>query len=804
MRNAPSRVLLGLSCLCVLAAAPAQAQVSALGKGWRLDGSGNLTPAAGEVISGSASIKGASSSSAPYNYFLESDPDYVHFAPSQTYTISVRYRILSAGPNGFQLGFFSAKGSAAGRYVPTTDFTGGAGSTGTATLTASLLNYDDYQMAFVVREAGTIVIDDIRVTDTAGRLVASENAEGPTIASGPLNLQVTDATSLSFEARSLLRSAVVHDLNGDGYSESVLTVSGPRPSTSPVPITIVESSSRLRLATPDFFPAGIPTTRHSPMTLFADLNGDGLRDIIFSEAGGDPFGDGRISVALNQGSGKFRDVSNLIPADQQNTRSYAVAVGDVLSDGRVSILLPDENDGANTALLRWNGEGFDEVRNWVPQSIWRGFPTSLRTQSWMNLADFDNDGKQDLLVSGSQSVANIRLVFGASDGFPTNGVVTLADGPWGHTPPPFPPIAQGAEVQPVVAADFNNDGLVDIFTTERKVVRYQAGLFNDTNDPDYPDVHANGGIINSDDTFQVLINQGSRSFVDRTAPNYVNLGNRTYFSLLPIDINNDGFLDVVGHYETGAYAGRGDRWGTTFFLNDGTGTFQVVDGAALIAVTTTPPWNEERWSFGAFLPTVVTPERTEGVVADEVSAGPAGGPMRVNLYKVVANGGIGTGPNFADSAALGVPGFNEFYYLGHYPDAADAVRAGQFRTGLDHYRAVGAGRGYQPHAPSSGIPEGVSLWSDNKTFRVAHQQDGNVVIYDANARAVWFTNTAGATGGVFVMQGDGNLVMKDAQGAVRWQSATSDNPGAYFGIQDDGNLVIFNAAGAPIWNALGR
>jgi hypothetical protein len=58
-------------------------------------------------------------------------------------------------------------------------------------------------------------------------------------------------------------------------------------------------------ATSEFFPAGIPTVKHSAETLFADLNGDGLEDIIFSEAGGDPYGAGRISVAMNVGGGKI-------------------------------------------------------------------------------------------------------------------------------------------------------------------------------------------------------------------------------------------------------------------------------------------------------------------------------------------------------------------------------------------------------------------------------------------------------------------------------------------------------------------
>jgi hypothetical protein len=65
---------------------------------------------------------------------------------------------------------------------------------------------------------------------------------------------------------------------------------------------------------------------------------------------------------------------------------------------------------------------------------------------------------------------------------------------------------------------------------------------------------------------------------------------------------------------------------------------------------------------------------------------------------VVANGSIGTGPNFVDPATRGVPGFNEFYYLRHYPDAAAAVESGQYPDGLAHYLAVGRARDYSPHA----------------------------------------------------------------------------------------------------------
>ena len=167
-------------------------------------------------------------------------------------------------------------------------------------------------------------------------------------------------------------------------------------------------------------------------------------------------------------------------------------------------------------------------------------------------------------------------------------------------------------------------------------------------------------------------------------------------------MNGDGFLDLVGQHQTQYYAGVPSVWGTTVFLNDGTGAFQIVDGAELLAgATTTPPGNR-RWNLGSFMPTIVTRDRTEGVVYEMV--GGCGGTKPgctapvVNLYKVVANGSIGTGPSFADSERLGVPGFNEFYYLRHHADAQAAVSRGEFRNGLEHYLSVGRNLGYDTHA----------------------------------------------------------------------------------------------------------
>jgi hypothetical protein len=192
--------------------------------------------------------------------------------------------------------------------------------------------------------------------------------------------------------------------------------------------------------------------------------------------------------------------------------------------------------------------------------------------------------------------------------------------------------------------------------------------------------------------------------IDASPSPSVNLGRIAYQNLMAIDINNDGFLDVVGTYATDPPPGTSPQWGTTLFLNDGTGAFQLVDGAQFIGTTTTPP-NGNRWGLGSFVPTVISPGRTEGIVYQTVFGGQARG---LNLFKVVANGALGTGPNFVDPATLGVPGFNEFFYLRHYPDAAAAVQAGQYASGLAHYLVVGRARGYLPSAASVNAPANLT------------------------------------------------------------------------------------------------
>ncbi len=206
------------------------------------------------------------------------------------------------------------------------------------------------------------------------------------------------------------------------------------------------------------------------MTIFADINNDGLTDILFADAGSDAAALSRFADRC-RAQRRRREVSRCLVADSGRPANHSV----VRDRGRRYLWRRARRDhssrpkrGANTALLRWNGNGFDEIRNWIPQSIWSNGPALLNAQSWMSLADFDRDGRLDLLVTGQDHNPNFQIVFGGPGGFTAGTLVVLPDGPFGHThggPQPDGTLTTARSQSGRWSRDFNNDGLPDIFAS---------------------------------------------------------------------------------------------------------------------------------------------------------------------------------------------------------------------------------------------------------------------------------------------------------------------------------------------------
>ncbi len=106
------------------------------------------------------------------------------------------------------------------------------------------------------------------------------------------------------------------------------------------------------------------------------------------------------------------------------------------------------------------------------------------------------------------------------------------------------------------------------------------------------------------------------------------------------------------------------------------------------------------------------------------------------------------------------------------------------------------------------LSAGSYLISPNRQAKCAMQNDGNLVVIKTDEnRPLWASKSNGSGAVTAKMQEDGNLVLLDANNNPKWSSGTNGHPTAYLRIQDDGNLVIYQdgynvsaqAVQTPIW-----
>jgi subtilisin family serine protease len=223
----------------------------------------------------------------------------------------------------------------------------------------------------------------------------------------------------------------------------------------------------------------------------ADFNLDGHLDVVtanqdFSD------GDTSISILLTDGPANFSAANTLRPV----SNIQGVAVGDFNIDGNPDLAIvsrPPSSTNSEVSILFGNGAGLF------------GPPTNYATgknSSFVLAADFNKDGKLDLVVSNSQS-ADISVLLNNGDG-------TFA---------PAVAISAGSSPGSVVAGDLNGDGNLDLV------------------------------IPNGNTAVTLLFGNGGGGF---SAPQTLNIGSRPYRACLA-DLNGDGMLDmVVADYSTGS------------------------------------------------------------------------------------------------------------------------------------------------------------------------------------------------------------------------------------------------------------
>ncbi len=349
-----------------------------------------------------------------------------------------------------------------------------------------------------------------------------------------------------------LITSPVGDLNKDGNLDLVTANYENATGSS---VTVILGNSDGTFTPFQDFPVGI----NPVFVVSADLNHDGNLDLI---AGNDNAGD-RVSVLLGNGDGTFGSFNTFETGGVQG----AIQVADLDHNGDLDLIIPNLISGNSISVLLGDGTG-----GFGP---YRTFDTGSQPVD-VAVSDLNDDGSLDLVVGNSTSSENhLSILFGHGDGT----FATRADYPAGDTPYDH------------LAADFNNDGNLDIAVTNRSEAAISVFLgtgegtfqprqsFSIGVDPSLsPSIRVAAGDLNKDGKIDlvtanhskgsasILLGQGDGTF---GAPQVISLG--ANISGVDIaDFNKDTNPDIVvsnhDSQQLTVLLGSGD--GATFTRHD--------------------------------------------------------------------------------------------------------------------------------------------------------------------------------------------------------------------------------------------
>jgi hypothetical protein len=225
-------------------------------------------------------------------------------------------------------------------------------------------------------------------------------------------------------------------------------------------------------------PLNIPITWGAYYISIADLNGDGVLDLVTS-GGGAP---ANVAVLLGKPSGGFKaPVFYNVP----NTNVIQLALGDMNGDGILDAVLStsDSDIGNGLAVLPGNGDG----------TFGTGAAYSALEPTLLVLGDFNRDGHLDVAASdffgfidvalgkGDGTLRPVKTFTGAASGaiatvdLNGDGILDLVDAYLlggritaelgvgdGTFAPPIFKYTTGVYVRSLVVSDFTGDGIPDI------------------------------------------------------------------------------------------------------------------------------------------------------------------------------------------------------------------------------------------------------------------------------------------------------------------------------------------------------
>jgi RHS repeat-associated protein len=341
------------------------------------------------------------------------------------------------------------------------------------------------------------------------------------------------------------------DINGDGIADIVEVTSDGRIATF-----LGRSDGNLTLQqTFSLKTFGLAFTNETPTAkkvMISDINGDGVKDIVigynkYNLSTG--FTPAIVGAILGNGTGSFTSnnyniyaITNTYNAFDNFTFDLSdFVLGDFNGDGKLDIAATNSQTNApNLGVYLSNaGGGYSKINTPALRNLNLG-----GYDSKLAVGDFNGDGKQDLVVTttnSSYSSTNVRILTSNGDG-------TFAQAANGYN-------ISGAFAT-VKVADLNKDGKLDIVVNAGSLgvllgtggTNFQLTDYGVTGASfmDVGDINGDGNldIVTADNSQRLRVLNGKGDGTFTTSTNFYNI-NATPRGLALGDLNGDGKLDVA-------------------------------------------------------------------------------------------------------------------------------------------------------------------------------------------------------------------------------------------------------------------